>query len=192
MTNTWILKTKGHTVLFPSSQKYCKNQTFTVIQSPWTFCSHFNFLLDYNNSIFTCVSQSSIARLQLAALLLHSALTKTSRRSHIIPILAIHHWLAVKFRIHFKILLLTYKALHGQAPAYITEILRPFQCSRPFPSSKQCLLNVIRFDFKTRDHAFEVVAPKLRNSFPQWIGLAHSVISFKWQRKTYFYRLAFP
>ena len=32
------------------------------------------------------------------------------------------HWLPVKQRIDFKILLITYKALNGQAPTYITDL----------------------------------------------------------------------
>ena len=40
-------------------------------------------------------------------------LTRTNIRAHISPILASLHWLPVKFRTEFKILVLTYKANHG-------------------------------------------------------------------------------
>ncbi|KAI3356306.1 hypothetical protein L3Q82_017205, partial [Scortum barcoo] len=50
-------------------------------------------------------------------------LTKTRKRDHITPVLASLHWLPVKFRVDFKILLLlTYKALHGLAPSYLNVI----------------------------------------------------------------------
>jgi len=39
--------------------------------------------------------------------------------SHIIPALYELHWLPVLARIHFKILLLAFKAIHSLAPAYI-------------------------------------------------------------------------
>ena len=39
---------------------------------------------------------------------------------HITPILASLHWLPVKSQIDFKILLITYQALNGLAPAYKT------------------------------------------------------------------------
>lgn len=56
------------------------------------------------------------------------------------------HWLPVKFRIHFKILLLTYKALDGQAPAYVAELLTRDQPDSPVVQSgpSDC-------PFKTRD-----------------------------------------
>ena len=45
------------------------------------------------------------------------------RFDHITPTLFSLHWLPIRYRIQFKILLFTYKALNGFAPAYITELL---------------------------------------------------------------------
>ena len=42
---------------------------------------------------------------------------------HITPLLVDLHWLDIKSRIDFKIILLTFKAIHGQAPAYICELV---------------------------------------------------------------------
>ena len=39
------------------------------------------------------------------------------------PVLQELHWLSVRYRIHFKILLLTFKALNGMAPAYISDFI---------------------------------------------------------------------
>lgn len=52
-------------------------------------------------------------------------LTRTRHRNHIKPILETLHWLPVKFRVDFKILMLTYKALNGLAPQYLSELLIP-------------------------------------------------------------------
>ena len=46
-----------------------------------------------------------------------------SRFDHITPVLVDLHWLPVKFRIDFKILLITYKAIHGLAPEYILDLI---------------------------------------------------------------------
>ena len=48
-------------------------------------------------------------------------LTSSRKYDHNAPILQELHsvWLPVRYRIHFKILLLTFKALNGMAPAYI-------------------------------------------------------------------------
>ncbi len=40
---------------------------------------------------------------------------------HITPLLKELHWLPVDFRIHFKILCFTYKALHGLALTYLAD-----------------------------------------------------------------------
>ena len=49
-------------------------------------------------------------------------------------ILASLHWLPVKSRIEFKILLLTYKALNGQAPSYLKEFIVPYYPTRTLRS----------------------------------------------------------
>ena len=94
-------------------------------------------------------------------------LTRSSRTTHITPTLSSLHWLPIKFRIHFKVLVFTYRALHGQAPVYISDLLHPYITSRSLRPSDQGLLVVPRAQLKTKgDHAFEVVAPTLRNTLP--------------------------
>ena len=44
--------------------------------------------------------------------------------SHITPVLRELHWLPVHARIHFKVLLLTFKAIHGLAPSYIQYLIK--------------------------------------------------------------------
>ena len=43
-------------------------------------------------------------------------LTGAGKRQHITPVLRDLHWLPVDYRIRFKLLLLTHKALYGTAP----------------------------------------------------------------------------
>ena len=43
--------------------------------------------------------------------------------SHITPVLYELHWVRVLARIHFKILLLAFKAIHNLATAYISNLL---------------------------------------------------------------------
>ena len=43
----------------------------------------------------------------------------TASRLHMLPFLKRLHTLPIKFRIEFKIALLTHKCLHGNAPAYL-------------------------------------------------------------------------
>ena len=47
-----------------------------------------------------------------------------NRFDHITPALYKLHWLPVRYRINFKILLITYKAINGLAPEYISELIK--------------------------------------------------------------------
>ena len=45
------------------------------------------------------------------------------RYDHDTPIFINLHWLTVRYRINFEILLLTFKALYGMAPSYIIDLI---------------------------------------------------------------------
>ena len=49
-------------------------------------------------------------------------ITCSRKYDHITPILSDLHWLPVNERIKFTILLLTFEALHQQAPTYIQDL----------------------------------------------------------------------
>ena len=42
---------------------------------------------------------------------------------HITPLLRELHWLPVRLRVDFKILLVTFKILHGVAPSYLKDLV---------------------------------------------------------------------
>uniref|UniRef100_A0A669BKN7 Reverse transcriptase domain-containing protein n=1 Tax=Oreochromis niloticus TaxID=8128 RepID=A0A669BKN7_ORENI len=148
--------------------------------------------LDYCNSLFTCLNKNSLKRLQIVQNAAARLLTKRSKYSHVTPLLIQLHWLPVEFRVHFKILVLTFKALQGQAPAYIIELLQPHVPSRSLRSCDQGLLVIQHTRLKTKgDRAFATVAARLWNSLPQNLRSADSVITFKKQLKTHLFRIAF-
>ena len=37
-----------------------------------------------------------------------------------------HHWLPIQYRIQFKILLMTFKVLCGEAPSYLCDLITPY------------------------------------------------------------------
>ena len=65
--------------------------------------------LDYCNSLLSGCSNNSIQSLQLIQNAAAGTLTETKKYEHILPVIASLHWLHVKSRIDFKVLLLTSK-----------------------------------------------------------------------------------
>ena len=79
------------------------------------------------------------------------------------------HWLPVKQQIDFKILLITYKALNGQAPTYITGLLSYYRPARPLCLSTQNLLSNPRYNLKNyRGRSFADWPPHVSGTRYLW------------------------
>ena len=68
-------------------------------------------------------SQNAASNLSNILFLLDLIVLNLSKYLHISPMLYQLHWLPVQHRVHFKILILTFKAIHGLAPKYIIELI---------------------------------------------------------------------
>lgn len=91
--------------------------------------------LDYCNSLYLGLQHSSLHRLQLVQNAAARLLTGVRMYEHITPVLANLHWLPVKYRIDFKILVLTFKVLNNKAPSYLNELLNIYDPQRALRSS---------------------------------------------------------
>ena len=69
--------------------------------------------LDYCNALLIWIQQDLIAKLQRLQNSAARIVSRTRKYEHITPVLIKLHWLPIKFRIQFKVLLLVYKALNG-------------------------------------------------------------------------------
>ena len=118
-----------------------------------------------------------------------------NRYCHITPLLVDLHWLPVSFRINFKILLIVYKALNGQAPSYLCNLLtkRSFSkyCLRSFNDTSTLSYPLCKSKSTLGDRAFECVAPKLWNALPLAIRIANNTGTFKTLLQTHLFRQAF-
>ena len=74
---------------------------------------------------------------------------KQKQFCHITLVLIQLHWLPVLSRVNFKILLLTFKVLHGLAPSYISDLIRVKPVSSRY--SHRSADGILRFEpkFKT-------------------------------------------
>ena len=79
--------------------------------------------LDYCNALLYGLPDTQLQRLQRAQNTAARIVTKTRKSDHITPILMQLHWLPVHHRIVYKLLLITYKALNGQAPQYLRNLI---------------------------------------------------------------------
>ena len=112
--------------------------------------------LDYCNSLFTCLNQRSLERFHLVQNSFDRLLTRTKYQDHIMPVLALLHWLPVRFRINLKVLLITFKALNGLYPPFITDLFTSYSPSRSLRcSSKGLVVPVARLKTKG-DNVFSV------------------------------------
>ncbi len=148
--------------------------------------------LDYCNVLYVESCQTTISRLQLVQNAAARLLVGAKKSDHISPILASLKWLPVNYRIKYKTLLYVFKAVHGMAPAYVSELIAVRQAPRSLRSNNKLLLTVPRTHLKLKgDRAFAVAGPKLWNSLPQVLREVSTLNVFKVEVKNYLLSLAF-
>ncbi len=106
--------------------------------------------LGYCNALLGGCPASSINKLQIVQNAAARVLTRSRKYDHITQILQSLHWLPIKFRISYKILLLAYKTLNDLAPAYLTNLLSRYNPTRSLRSQNSGLLVVPRIAKSTK------------------------------------------
>ena len=133
---------------------------------------------------------SQLQRVQNSATRLIYQSTRYSPSS---PLLQDLHWLPIKYRCIFKILLLTFKAIHGHAPSCIQDLVKVGHHTRTFRSSTATYLDYpsIKSANNLGKRSFYIAAPTEWNRLPANIRNLPSLDVFKKRLKTHLFSKAF-
>ena len=161
-----------------------------------TFCIYVKFLTMQSIKVLEHgLLTTHINKLQRVENAAARLICLTPRFSHVTPVLSVSlHWLPVKFRIDLKILIITFKAIHGQTPGYICNLVNVRNFSTYGLRSNSELL-LVPPSTKTKktlgDRAFTAAAPSLWNKLPSAIRDEDNLKRFKSKLKTFLFRIAY-
>ena len=146
--------------------------------------------MDYCNSLYFGLPLKYIAKLQLVQNASARVISKTRKRDHITPVLKALHWIPIKKRTQYKMMLLVFNALHKQGPSYISDYLHWYTPSRPLRSMCSPSLTSARSrSVVIQRRILNGGCSQLWNSLPPGLRSTNSFISFKRQLKTYIFNL---
>ena len=151
--------------------------------------------LDCCNSLLPGINKELLNRLESV---LRSAARLVMRKRKFDPISEdirnTLHWLLVRQRIEFKLGILAFKYLHGDAPSYLIESLSQVAVNPALQAHRSTTRGdlVVPRTVKMGPRSFCVSGPKLWNSLPLEIrNHQHTLETFKAKLKTYLFKKAY-
>ena len=99
------------------------------------------------------------------------------------------HWLPIKCRINYKLLMLTFKCLHQLAPQYLADLVTIYEPGRSLRSSNTLSLTERKARTKTYgERTFSCMAPRLWNALSSSLRQCQSITNFKTKLKTHLFK----
>ena len=122
--------------------------------------------LDYCNSILSGIAETYLTKLQRVLNRLAHVVTKSPPFTRSVPLLRCLHWLPVKYRVHFKICLLTYMALHEEQPIYRRSLIATSFISCSLDQTEESLCRSLGSGPTLAQGPSALAPPSLWNNLP--------------------------
>jgi hypothetical protein len=156
---------------------YSVKQFLTIDQLKQLICSKVFSVIDYCNALYFGINASTLKKLQQvqnsAARLVKGYQVSCDE------FFMDAHWLKVRERILYKILLMVHKCVQLKAPQSVSGLLKFGDSGRTMK------LQELRVNTKFGTRAFSHVGPKLWNCLPLHIRMEHDTDTFKKSLKTH-------
>ena len=144
------------------------------------------FHIDYCNAVFYSPPEyllHKLTKVLYSAVSFIFGLCCSTLRMHMLPYLKSLHFLPVKFRIEFKIALLTHKCRHGYAPTYSKNLINSPSVSERYSlrvnDDNWLLQTVTSLNFARSQSMFSYASPKVWNSLPLSLRIIKTLYLFK-------------
>ena len=150
--------------------------------------------LDYCNLIFMDMPEKEINGMQKIQNSAACLILNRSRWSSASSALKDLHWLPIRARIKFKVLIQVFKCLKSQAPQYLIDklVVRILGESVLQSSSERVLLEIPVTKYKTfAERTFLIYGPKRWNILPKYVREVEELKEFRKKLKTYLFRQYF-
>lgn len=132
--------------------------------------------LDYCNILLYGVNKCILNKYQMVQNAAARVIAKLKKHQSVRETLKKLHWLPVEQRIVFKMLVLTFKIIHGLAPDCLSSLIN-VRCPTTY------ILKNVYLDSKYGRRSFTYAAPRYWNALPSAVRTATSVESFKQRTK---------
>ena len=177
----------------------CRSSTdffffFFCVCMEWNWPSRYVVLtisfsrIDYGNALLLGATEKDLTRLQRLQNRAARLINLVGRDHPSAPLLQELHWLRIRMRIQFKILVYVYKCRYNLASEYLSELVLPSTVTYATRSSfDTSLLHIPKTKNVTGDSAFHAAAPRLWNKLPRNIREAPSIHVFKSLLKTHLF-----
>ena len=168
-------------IRFHLTQEACEKLVHALVSSR----------LDYANAILVGLPKYQLHKLQRIQNMAARIVTKTPKFDNITPVLKKLHWLPIEERVKYKVATLTFRAIYGMAPEYISDLISTQNPTRTLRSRKENFLVTRKSRTKTYgDRTFSSQAPTIWNALPHELRNETDFIKFKKQLKTHYFRTA--